>query len=295
MENVIKNCSVYQYADDTCLIASHRDLLTATRFMQNDFTQVAKWAHDAGLVMNTGKTKIIHVHSSHLPADCSFKIFAHSHNCLHSPTPNCSCPEIEQLSQHTYLGLIVDNRFNWQPHINAICDKLRAILAKFYIIKPKVPYKVLVKMYTALAESIITYGITSYGRTFKTYLDQIYNLQLRILKLILPKSLKIQFQDNYYNIFKHCNIIPVHEKVNMSLLIEQFNNSDILIPIEHKIITRKIIQKKLVVPKMINYYGRRTISFLIPTLLNNIPDKIKLATNNRNYKNIYKKHFLSNL
>lgn len=81
----------------------------------------------------------------------------------------------------------------------------------------------------------------------------------------------------------------------MSLLIEQFNNSDILIPIEHKIITRKIIQKKLVVPKMINYYGRRTISFLIPTLLNNIPDKIKLATNNRNYKNIYKKHFLSNL
>ncbi|CAG9090589.1 unnamed protein product [Plutella xylostella] len=38
-------------------------------------------------------------------------------------------------------------------------------------------------MYKALAASIISYGITSYGRTYKTHLEKIYTLQIRLLKV----------------------------------------------------------------------------------------------------------------
>lgn len=296
MENVVNHCSVYQYADDTCLVASHRDVKVAAQWLQEDFTQVSKWAHDAGLVLNASKTKIIHVHSSHLNNKTTFKIIAHSHSCLHSTLSGiCQCEAIDQVTHHTYLGLVVDDRFSWTFHVDSVCDKLRAVLAKFYILKSKVPFKILLSMYNALAESIIAYGITSYGRTFKSYTEKISKLQVRLLKLIVPRKIKHQFKDNVIELFKYCKVLPIQIKLNMSLLIEQYNNKNIQIPISHKTITRNITKNKLIVPKVRNYYGRRTLKFLIPTLLNEIPKSIKTEINSKNYKQKFKKYFYNHL
>ncbi|CAK1602106.1 unnamed protein product [Parnassius mnemosyne] len=140
MEHVVNHCSVYQYADDMCILATSKDLKEAAQRLQQDFTQISKWAHDAGLVLNANKTKIIHVHSNYIKHNTDFKVVAHSHRCLHKSISSraCKCEAIEQVTHHTYLGLIVDNRFSWRFHIDSVCDKLRAILAKFYILKPKV-------------------------------------------------------------------------------------------------------------------------------------------------------------
>lgn len=138
--------------------------------------------------------------------------------------------------------MVVDDRFSWSHHVDVVCDKLRAILAKIHIIRYKMPYKVLLNLYIALAESVISYGLTSYGRTFKTYLAKIFNLQLRLLKSIIPKPIKLRYIDNALGVFQFCGVLPVHEKVKVYLLTEQFENSDIKIPITHNIITRKITQ-----------------------------------------------------
>lgn len=299
MEHVVNNCSIYQYADDTCLVACSKNLNTAVKYMQEDFTRVSMWSHDAGLVLNAAKTKITHVRSSHMRhSDTShFNIIAHDHDCLHRSLQHdvgCSCEAIEQVSHHTYLGLIVDNRLNWSAHIDSVCDKMRAILAKFYIIKNKMPFKILRTMYVAMAESIISYGITSYGRTFKTYIDKISILQIRLLKLIVPRNIKEQYKENIISIFEFCNILPIQDKVHMSLLIEQFNNTEIQIPVTHKTSTRKITQKMLKVPRVNNYYGRRTLASIIPTLMNSIPLQTN-AINNKNYKRILKKYFYDSL
>jgi hypothetical protein len=89
-----------------------------------------------------------------------------------------------------YIGLIIDHRLNWGPHVNYVCDKLRAILSKLSILKHKVPYRTLRLLYLALADSVIGYALGTYGRTFKTNMEKIYNLQIRILKTIVPKHIK---------------------------------------------------------------------------------------------------------
>ncbi|KAJ8721571.1 hypothetical protein PYW07_002346 [Mythimna separata] len=292
MEHVVNHCSIYQYAHDTCLVAAHKDVNVAAQWLQEDFTQLSKWAHDAGLVLNASKTKIIHVHFSHLKQTAPVRIIAHSHSCLHSTSP-CTglCEAIEQVTHHTYLGLVVDHRFNWGFHVDSVCDKLRAILAKFYILKYKIPLKILLNMYVALAESIVAYGITSYGRTFKSYTERISKLQVRLLKSIVPKKIKLKCKENVIELFKYCKVLPVQTRFNMAILIEQFNNKNIQKPISHKITTRSITNNTLIVPRARNYYGRRTINYLIPTLINEIPNNIKKEINAKNYKQKYKNHF----
>lgn len=48
----------------------------------------------------------------------------------------------------------------------------------------ELPYKTLRTMYSAFTDSVITYGLSSYGSTYKTYQEDIYNLQITLLKTI---------------------------------------------------------------------------------------------------------------
>lgn len=60
-----------------------------------------------------------------------------------------------------------------------------------------------------------------YGHTFKCYLDKMLNLQLWILKTIVPKNIKSQLLDNKAEIFKYCKIVLIHEKIKFNILVEQ--------------------------------------------------------------------------
>ncbi|KAL0893100.1 hypothetical protein ABMA27_014739 [Loxostege sticticalis] len=223
------------------------------------------------------------------------RLVAHSHDCLHTDQTNCTCEPIERVSQQTYLGLVIDDRLNWGSHIESLTNKLRAILARFYAIKTKVPYKILRNLYLALVESLISYGITSYGRTFKTYLNKIYSIQLRFLKLIVPKNVKLQHVGNYHDLFKFCKIIPIHQKVQYSLLTEQYYREDICIPIKHNKLTRKATSKKMNIFRANNIYGQRTSKYIIPRLINAIPTHVTEMINKNNIKRTLKKHYQTNL
>lgn len=146
-----------------------------------------------------------------------------------------------------------------------MCNKLRAILATFFILK----YKILLTLYKTLAESIMLYAISSYGRTYKSYLDKIYNLQIRLLKAIVPKSLQEKHSKNYEIFLEECNILSVYERVELALLVENYFNSTNYK--SHYITTRQVAQKKLEIIDAKNVYGKRKVDYIVPRLINNIP------------------------
>ncbi|KAI5639565.1 reverse transcriptase (RNA-dependent DNA polymerase) domain-containing protein [Phthorimaea operculella] len=261
MNNCVEKCSIYQYADDTCLIAAHECLRTAETLLQDDFNRICQWSHDAGLVLNAEKTKLIHIHSNQSRTVDAISIIGHDHNCLHLGIGNvhCKCLPLQQVTDQKYLGLVIDNNFNWGPHINNICNRLRAILAKFYIIKNRIPFKIRLQMYNALAESIITYGLSSYGRTFRSYLDDIYKLQVRLLKLVVPFNFKIRIWDEA-ELFTYCKVLPVHLNFKFQMLKEHFFRTEIQNPTSHFKLTRQVTNKILLKPKTNNYYGRERLN-----------------------------------
>lgn len=150
-------------------------------------------------------------------------------------------------------------------------------------------------LYNALAESTIQYGITSYGRTFKTYLNKIYSLQKRILKNIVPNKIRHLYHDNDEGLFKYCNILPVHTQVNYSLLKKHYFNEKINKVINHPVCTRAVIGRRLQTGRAKNMYGKRTVAYIVPRLINRLPTNLRDILNEKNLKQKLKRHFIESL
>lgn len=192
-----------------------------------------------------------------------------------------------------YLGVILDSNFHWRPHIDHVCNKLRSVLAKLSILKYKVPYKTLRTLYLALADSVIDYGLSSYGRTYKTYVEDIYKLQLRILKTIVPTRIKHKFQDNDTGLFKHCQIVNVFDKVRLRVLCENYPKiSNIRKCERHQSLRSLAYLPTFIVPKSNNVYGSRTWECMLPCYMNDLPLEISKAINIKNCSRVLKRYFL---
>lgn len=299
MSNVLEEGSVYQFADDTCLLVSNTCLRKAECALQRSFDQLCRWAHDVGLTINAQKTKAMHIHSAHLRTGSDYEptITAHLHDCLHSNNnPVCNCPKLEFVKNHMYIGLIIDHKFNWEPHINYICNKLRSILSKLYLLKYKIPYRTLRMLYLALADSIISYGLGSYGRTYKTYIEKIYKLQIRMLKTIVPINIKNKFKDNYTQLFKFCKVLPIEEKIKLSILKEENHHiSQIVYKSRPKALRILTSTKKCILPKYRNCFGMRHWRYLLPKTINELPLDMQSVYLNCGYKKQLKRCFIKKL
>lgn len=293
--NVLKHCQVYQFADDTCIISADRNVKDAISKLQKDFDRLCMWSHDSGLVLNAQKTKMVHIHSPHIKNDQLIELKAHSHSCLHLRTQSCKCESIELVKSQRYLGLVIDEHFSWGPHIDEVNNRLRAILAKIYIIRNRLTFHTLMTLYKALVEPVVDYGLSSYGRTFKSYLEPLLNLQTRIIKNIVGPKIKNKFRENCNGLFKHCGVLPVDLKFKYVLLKEQFFNQEIQKPISHKIFTRKIANNFLKIPKHNNYYGKRITAQQVPIIINSIPNEIRKKITPLNIKIKLKEFFLQSL
>lgn len=273
VSNVVVKCRVYMYADDMCLMYSSKNIQEVRAVLQADFDNITRWAHDNGIILNLSKTKVMHVHSPHnLVAKNVDKddigIVGHTYECMHVRNTNCVCEKLEYVDRFKYLGLWVDRNMNWKTQVDTVCTKLRAVLSKFYILKAPLSRKTLRIIYFALAESLLSYGLYTYGRTFKTYLESIKSLQIRFMKFFVNPKTKLECKDNYNKLFAVCRVLPVHEKVRYLVVLEQFLNDQFKQHVQNTYNTKSVRQRKFMRAPVKNYYGKRTNKYLIPTLFN---------------------------
>lgn len=300
LPDLIKNCDIYQFADDTCLLAAANAANEALDKLQSNLDILVKWSHDMGLVINSKKTKMMYISTSHNRSCFEPRLILHNHDCLHkncsgNMSTTCHCDNIEVVEKQTYLGLVIDHHINWKHHINHVCDKLRIMLAKFSLIKGKIPFTTLLLLYISLAESTIAYGLSSYGRTYKSHLDKIYSLQLRLLKKIVPEKIKYKFKSDYTKLFKFCKILPLQEKVYKTLLVEYFFDEKLRTQKNYatnQLLTRNMIKPKLYLPNYNNQYGKRRLNYTIPQLINQLPEDIKETLTSENIKYKLRQYFI---
>ncbi|KAG7308626.1 hypothetical protein JYU34_005848 [Plutella xylostella] len=300
MVNVVKKCQIFMFADDTCIMYADKDLGTIQSALQDDFNNITAWAHDNGILLNATKTNIMHIHSSYTRSDKNslISIKGHSYDCLHDRLKNsitCSCAQLEQVPTCKYLGVIVDNRFNWNYHINKIVDYLRLTLCKFYQLKRWVSGSVLHCLYYALVDSIISYAVGTYGTTFKTYLNRITNLQTRFLKLLLDKNTRKQCNGQYDHLYRKFKIIPADKKANLEIIKEEYWSDKYKIKFTCKRSARRA--GRLSVPRVNNVYGSRTKNYLVPKLFNQLPTDVSNVKpfNNHKKKKVLKHFFVQSL
>ena len=141
------------YADDITLSTSHTDPVAATAQLQAICAAVGNWANTVELKINSGKT--------------TFMLFSRKRSPLPAVSLQLDGRPIQPVLQFLYLGLLLDHRLNWQPHVQAKC-----LLAKKLF-------------FSARRHLAVTWGLTS-QRLRKLYLSSIEPMLLYGCSLWCP-------------------------------------------------------------------------------------------------------------
>ena len=81
-----------------------------------------------------------------------------------------------------YLGILVDSKLIWNPHIIELSKKLARTAGIFFKIRHFATSDILKLLYYSLFDSFISYGISIWGLTHPTNLKALSKLQKKVVR-----------------------------------------------------------------------------------------------------------------
>lgn len=162
----------YLYADDLCTSLTIKDLSVGQKILQQMLNNLEIWSDNNGLQFSTEKTKVMIFHQQRkFNPNLKLKLF--NQNLLRT-------------NQHTFLGLTLDERLTWLPHLKklrASCQKSLCLLKVVNGLNNGSDRKTLLKLYRSLIQSKLNYGAIIYSSAkpkVLSILDPIHHTGLRI-------------------------------------------------------------------------------------------------------------------
>lgn len=188
--------SVVSYADDTALVFSGNTWADVYKYSEVGLAKVSEWLNKNLLTLNTIKTNYISfsIRNSSQP-DPEYRIKIHS--CGTQCSRVCNCPTISKVDKIKYLGIMVDQNLSWNHHINLVSTRVRKLIWIFKNLRYVATKELLIKVYTALAQSVMVYCIPIWGGSSKTKLLELERAQRTLLKVIHFKKYRFPTTELY--------------------------------------------------------------------------------------------------
>jgi hypothetical protein len=92
--------------------------------------------------------------------------------------------DIELVHEAKFLGVIIDDKLSWTPHIQNLTKKLKCHIGCINRIKNNIPSGLHKQLYHTLFESHLTYGITVWGGGTYSKLEPLLNMQKKCLRIL---------------------------------------------------------------------------------------------------------------
>lgn len=273
------NCEVTMFADDTVLIFHGRTWDSAFKEAEMGLSKVTAWLEDNLLSLNTSKTKYMCFSKTTLgkpPPECKIKI--HTHPCNRGVIRDaCVCTTLVQVVTIKYLGVIVDDRLNWNPHITTLTARVRKLMFIFKNLRQMAEKNLLIQTYQALCECLLRYCICAWGGAASTILLQAERAQRAVLKVILH----LPFRHPTSDVYRQASVLSVRKKYIYEILRRYHKKHVPYLPPLHK---RTI---RYPVPRLKTAFGQRHVHFYAPYVYNKLSKIHKVnKMNNNKFKNV---------
>ena len=95
---------------------------------------------------------------------------------------------IKQMSKTKFLGVTIDDKLSWVPHIENLVKKLQSICGRIYCIKNYLPKDLYKQIYHTLFESHLVYGISAWGGVSLNRLEPLFLAQKKCIRIIFGDS-----------------------------------------------------------------------------------------------------------
>ena len=282
------NFFVALFADDTGLQLSHEDIGTLTRLCNAELVTINNWFLANRLTANFSKASKYMVTLGKRRQNCPQDL-----GLVMGSTP------LERVQSIKYLGVFLDEKFNWQAHVSYLSKKLACSVGILSKLRYYTNIKTLLQVYDSLIGSRLNYGLIVWGSAGKTALQPIRVLQNRAIRMISRAPRFRRLDNDYLNLrilklddmYKTLVLRFMHQNHHSKLPNYFFNffpvterrfystrnvNSNFLMPIHR---TKKVMERSLkyIGPKLWQTVPSENISLQARLFKNNCTNAI-LAT-----------------
>lgn len=162
-----KDGKVFGYADDLAIVVSGREKFAPSleEKMNQMLNTVERWCRNTGLAVNPGKS--------------NFMVISNS-NKVYNPRIKMYGQEVPRTKEFKYLGVIIDSKLNWKPHIDYAISKgkrtlwaARNMIAKKWGLGPRQTYW----LFKQVVLPRVSYGAIVWWKAAKTHRKQLESLQ----------------------------------------------------------------------------------------------------------------------
>ena len=111
-----------------------------------------------------------------------------------------------------YFGVLLDSTLSWNVYLDNLTKKITRSIGIMYKIRPFVPNNILIKLYYALIYPHLLYAIQVWGSTFDKYINPLFILQKKVVRLI--SHVKIKDNGNYNHsslLFKDLRVLKIKD------------------------------------------------------------------------------------
>ena len=214
---------------------------------------------------------------------------------------NINGKPLEQCSSYKYLGVHIDEKLTWKPHIEYVCKKVSNACGALYKIRNCVNVDTLIEVYYALVYSYLRYGVMVWGQAAESALQPLVTLLNRVVRIMTFAPFGIIDLDPIY---KYLNILDMPKIIlletgklfykmrNDLLPLSTIGNHFPLRPIPNHDYDLRERQREMPKISYRTVHGDRSIHVTGCNIWNSLPTDIKQSESLSIFKRKYKLHLL---
>jgi len=286
------DCELLLYADDTCLIFQHKDIHEIEIVLNRNFSILCDWFVDNKLSIHFGEDKTRSI------------LFGSRHKIKKSRPLNIHYKtiKIKQYSKVTYLGCILDETLSGESMATHVINKVNSRLRFLYRQNRFLNIRLRRLLCNAMIQPFFDYACNAWypnlNKNLKTRLQAAQNKCIRFCLKLGDRS-SIRSKE-----FERINWLPVHERISQTSVCSVFKFfaktcpeyfDEIYFPAKTSGIPTRFSHQKLILPHRNTNVGQKALSYVGPSLWNNLNNSLKTSISLNAFKHNIKSHFFNEL
>ena len=250
------------FADDTCLSLCNNNLNELQTLCNIEAAKIDEWFTANRLTTNSKKAS-------------NFLLSDYNGNKSSNFTIKMGKVLLKRVKSVKYLGVILDENVTWTEQIEYLSSKLSRSAGIFSKLRYYLKKDVLIRVYHALFNSHLQYGILCWGSTYESNLNRLQVLQNRAIRNIsrAPRFYRLA---NYYLNYR---ILKVHDlyDLEISKFMHSHYNENVpscfnsFFQLASNRSTRNATNHKYSLPRYRSARGQRSVRFYGPKVWNKLP------------------------
>ena len=281
INDIINSSEIFKFilfADDTSLYYSCKNVKTIENIVNLELNKISEWLSANRLSLNVGKSKLLYFTNNDRKKlqDINIKI---------------NDQILAEVTSAKYLGVYIDNKLQWNTHINNIKLRLSKGVSMLAKIRHYVPKTVLRSLYFTFVNAHIDYNLLNWGIAPLANIEIINRKTRKAIRLISFKP----YHEEPIPLFKQHSILPLEETFLLKQAKFMWKMQNELIPPS---LTRNFnsnSRNQLTISHNRLDHSAKHITYAGPRLWNAIPVDIRNKLTPKSFSNSMKKFLIDNL